>query len=309
MQALVARSYGPLEELAVADLPAPVPGPGQVLVRAEAAALNPADLKLVTGGMRPAGLTHPFVPGIDVTGTVTAVGEGVTRYAPGDHVLAWNGVRSGALAELVLVEDDPFSTHRPAGLPARQAAALPAAALTAAALVEAAGLSPGLRVLVVGAAGGIGSFVVQLAKHAGAQVIATGRAGDEGYLHTLGADDVLDYARDDIAAQVAKLTDAGADVVIDLARAGDALAQSAAATRTGGLIVSPLGGPATFPRDVRAIYTGTAAAPHRLGGLAAQAAEGRLRVPVAAAYPFSEARQALIDFAGHHYQGKVTITF
>nr|WP_240973691.1 NADP-dependent oxidoreductase [Nonomuraea sp. FMUSA5-5] len=310
---MVTRSYGPLEELAVADLPAPVPGPGQVLVRAEAAALNPADLKLVTGGMRPAGLTHPFVPGIDVTGTVTAVGEGVTRYAPGDPVLAWNGVRSGALAELVLVDDGPFSTRRPAGLPAREAAALPTAALTAAALIEAAGLSPGLRVLVVGAAGGIGSFVVQLAKHAGARVIATGRAGDEGFLHTLGADDVLDYTRDDVAAQVAKLTEAdgktGADVVIDLARAGDALMLSADAARTGGLLVSPLGGPASFPRDVRAAYTGTAAAPHRLGGLAAQAAEGRLRVPIAAAYPFSEARQALIDFAGHHYQGKVTITF
>jgi NADPH2:quinone reductase len=310
MRALVSRAYGPLEELSIADLPVPVPGPGQVLVRAEAAALNPIDVKLVTGAMREAiPVTHPFVPGVDITGVVTRVGEGVTRFAVGEPVLAWNGARSGALANYVVVDAGPASAHRPEGLAPPQAAALPTGALTAAALVEAAALTSGMNVLIVGAAGGIGSFAVQLARQSGARVIATGRATDSSYLLGLGADTVIDHTRADIAPQLLELVEGGADVVIDLANAGPKLALTAGAARAGGLLVSPLGGPPGFPRQVRAVYTGTVPIPGRLDALAEQAACGDLRVAIGAGYAFDDARQALIDFATQHYQGKVTIAF
>ncbi|MGW2161422.1 NADP-dependent oxidoreductase [Nonomuraea sp. NPDC001699] len=311
MKALVAHAYAPLEDLSFEDLPVPVPGPGQVLLRTEGAALNAADVKLVTGAMRDImPVTHPFVPGVDVTGVVEAVGQDVTRFAAGDAILAWNGARFGTLAEYALVDDDFSSARRPAELSVRQAAGLPTGAMTASALVTAAKLSPGMNVLLVGAAGGVGSFLVQLARLAGARVIATGRAEDEHYLAGLGAAVVLDYARADLAKKVVALTEGGVDVVLDVTNAGPGLARTAAAARPGGLMVSPLGGPARFPRAVNAVYTGTAAAEAgRLELLARQVVDGALRVPISTEYTFAEARQALIDFRERHVRGKIIITF
>ncbi|MFF4621818.1 NADP-dependent oxidoreductase [Nonomuraea jabiensis] len=282
MRALISRVYGPVEELSFADVPVPVPGPGQVLVRAQAAALNPIDVKLVTGAMRAAiPVTHPFVPGVDITGVVTRVGEGATRFAIGEPVLAWNGVRSGALAEYVIVDTGPASARRPDGLGPPRAAALATGALTAAALIEAAALGPDMTVLIVGAAGGLGSYAVQLTAQAGARVIATGRATQSAFLGGLGADMVIDHTVAEVAPQLLNLLPAGADVVIDLANAGPRLERSAAAARAAG----------------------------RLDELAEQAARGALRVMIGATYDFADARQALIDLATQHSQGKVTITF
>ncbi|MEZ0077169.1 NADP-dependent oxidoreductase [Planotetraspora sp. GP83] len=310
MKALVARSYGPLEDLSIEDIPTPVPGPGQILVRAEAAALNPVDRVLVTGAIRhELPIQHPFVPGVDITGVVEAVGEGVTRFAVGDHVMAWNGVPSGALAEYVLVKDAPSAALRPEGLDAEHGAALPTGGLTASALLDAASPQPGETVLVVGASGGIGSYLVQLAKQAGVTVIATGRADDAEFLKSLGADETIDYKGTDIAEETLRRAHGGVDVVIDLANAGPGLARSAAAARPGGRLVSPLGGPPSFDRGVTATYTGTTTPEGRLDELAAQVVEGRLRVEIGAGYPFAESRQALIDFAAKHVRGKITITF
>lgn len=310
MKALVARSYGPLEDLTIEDIATPVLGPGQVLVRAEAVALNPADRVLVTGAMRDAlPIEHPFVPGIDITGIVETVGEGVTRFTVGDRVMAWNGVPSGALAEYVLVKDAPSAALRPAGLDAEHGAALPTAGLTASALLDAANAQPGETVLVVGAAGGIGSFLVQLAKQAGVKVIATGRAEDADFLKGLGVDETIDYKSVDIAEETLRRVPGGVDVVIDLANAGPGLEGSAAAARPGGRLVSPLGGPTSFGRGVTATYTGTTTPEGRLDELAAQAVDGRLRVEISGNYAFADSRQALIDFAAQHIRGKITITF
>lgn len=125
MKALVASAYGPVQQLRIRDVPAPSPGPGQVLVRVEAAALNPIDVKLVTGELRTMyPVTHPFVPGVDATGVVAAVGEGVTRFAAGDEVIAYAGAASGTIAEYVLVGAGPGLVHRPRALPTAQAAEL-----------------------------------------------------------------------------------------------------------------------------------------------------------------------------------------
>ncbi|MGC5038646.1 NADP-dependent oxidoreductase [Streptomyces sp. DT190] len=310
MKALVARSYGPLEDLEFAELPTPVPGPGQILVRMEAASLNAVDKVLVTGSMREAiPARHPFVPGVDISGTVEAVGDGSTRFSVGDPVIAWNSIPSGALAEYALISDAPSAARRPAELTPAQGAALPTGALTAAALLDITRVPERGSVLIVGAGGGVGSYAVQLAEQAGLTVLASGRADDDAFLRRLGADHTLDYRAVDLAREAHRLIPGGVDAVIDLAHAGPALADTAAAAKPGGQLVSPLGGPPAFDRDVTAAYGGTRAPEGRLDALAAQAARGALRIEIDSDYSFGQARQALLDHAAHHILGKVTVTF
>ncbi|MFV0131482.1 NADP-dependent oxidoreductase [Streptomyces sp. HMX112] len=310
MKALVAHTYGPLESLEFIDLPKPVPGPGQLLVRMEAAALNAVDQVLITGAARDAlPVRHPFVPGVDVSGVIEAVGAGVTGFGVGEAVMAWNGVPSGALAEYTLVDATAAAAVRPAGLTAAQGAALPTAALTSAALLDVAGAAAGDTALVVGASGGVGSYLVQLAGRAGLVVLATGRTDDQEFLGGLGARHTIDYQHMDIAEEALRLVPGGVDVVFDLANAGPALARTAAAVRRGGRLVSPRGGPAAFERGVTAVYGGTTTPEGRLASLAGLAATGELRTTIGADYPFAEARRALTDFATKHIRGKVTVTF
>jgi len=309
MKALLARSYGPVDELEIGEAPLPVPGPGQVLVRTQAAAVNPIDIALVTGRLRAElPVSHPFVPGVDISGVVEAVGEGVDQFTVGDAVIAWNGVPSGAFAEYAIVRADGSAAVRPAGLDARHGAALPTGALTASALLDEAELGPGSSVLVVGATGGLGGYAVQLAKRIGATVLATGRDGDRDYLQGLGADHVIDYRTENVADRVRDWVPAGVDAVIDVAQAGPALASSAAAAKPGGLVVSPLGGPPAFDRDVTARYTGTTTPTGRLAKLAGLAGAGALHIEIDSEYPFAQARQALTDFVARHVRGKIVIT-
>jgi NADPH:quinone reductase-like Zn-dependent oxidoreductase len=310
MKALVSRAYGPLEELTIDELPALAPAPGQVLVRVEAASLNSADAKIAIGAMKDLlPVSHPFVPGADAAGRVASVGTGVSAYGVGDPVVVRTGAAFGALAEYVVVPDGPAIARRPDGLDAVHAAALPTGALTAATMIDAARVRPGESVLVVGASGGVGTFAVQLAHQAGARVLATGRAGEAARLRELGADAVIEYQSTDTAAAAHRLVPGGVDVVIDVATAGPALAGSAAAARPGGRLVSALGGPERFDREVTATYIQTQVPGGRLAQLAQAAAEGRLQVEVSATYPFADAGQALVDFAGRHVFGKVAVSF
>lgn len=302
MKALLSQAYGPLTDLAIGELPTPSVTPGTILVRVEAAALNGADAKLPTGDLSSlTSVKHPFVPGMDAAGVVESVGAGVTRVAAGDRVVLSNGFTSGAIAEYILVPDSPSIAVRPDGLDAERGAALPLGALTAATAVEEAAITAGESVLVVGASGGVGSFVVQLAKQAGARVLATGRAEDAEFLTGLGADSAIDY-------RTADLTSTGADVLIDMASAGPALVDAAKAVRPGGRVISLLGGPESFDRDVSVRYIQTFTPEGRLRSLAEDAAEGRLQVAIGARYAFSDAGQALVDFAGQHIRGKVVIS-
>jgi NADPH:quinone reductase-like Zn-dependent oxidoreductase len=309
MKALVSQSYGPLEELALAELPKPAAGPGEILVRVEAASLNGADAKLPTGVMKAfAPIKHPFVPGIDAAGVVEAVGDGVTRFSPGDKVVASNGFASGAIAEYLVVRESPSIAIRPDGLDAARGAALPLGALTAATTLDAAAVRTGESVLVVGASGGVGSFVVQFAKQAGAKVLATGRADEAESLRQLGADEVIDYQRTDTAAAAHRLVPGGVDVAIDVANWGPGLAGSAAAAKPGGRLISVLNGPESFERDVKAAYIQTKVPAGRLEQFAQQAVDGRLHVEIGGTYAFADSAQALADFAAKHFRGKVVIT-
>jgi NADPH:quinone reductase-like Zn-dependent oxidoreductase len=189
MKAAYIRRHGDPSVIGYEEVPRPVPGSGEVLIEVAAAAHNPSDVGF-RAGFRPIGL--PYIPGVDVSGTVRTVGAGATGFGPGDHVI---GLLSGggALAEYAIGKTTDLAPA-PTTVPLADAAAIPVAALTAwQALFEQAGVGAGQRVLLNGAGGGVGRFAVQLAKRAGATVIATAGPHSVAAVRKLGADTVLDY--------------------------------------------------------------------------------------------------------------------
>jgi NADPH:quinone reductase-like Zn-dependent oxidoreductase len=215
MKAIVYRCYGSPEVLAFEDVARPGPGENEVLVKVEAASVNPLDWHYMRGSpylMRlGTGIGSPKDSrmGRDFAGVVTAVGEQVTEFKPGDEVF---GGASGAFAEYVLVSEDRAIAHIPVGVSFEQAASLPVAALTAIqALRDKGDLQPGQKVLINGASGGVGTFAVQIAKSMGAEVHGVCSTRNVELVRSLGADRVFDYKKEDV-------TESGEvyDLVIDM---------------------------------------------------------------------------------------------
>jgi NADPH:quinone reductase-like Zn-dependent oxidoreductase len=299
MRAVVVDGYGVTP--VVREVAEPVPGPGEVKVRVRASSLNGFDALLAAGALK--GMFEhrfPIILGKDFAGTVEQVGVGVAEFEVGDEVF-------GVVAKTVPTDGGGFGeylttsaqfgiAHIPTGLDHATAGVLGLAGAAAVASVDAVALSAGETVLVSGATGGVGIFVVQLAAARGARVIATAAPGVESdQVHELGAHHVVDY-RSDLAAQVRKLASGGVNAVVHLAGDGPALADL---LTSGGRIASTLhlGQDQLTDRNVTA--TAVTAFPDRgvLSRLAADKASGRLRVPVARTYGLDDIPQALIDFA------------
>lgn len=214
MKAIVRHCYGASDVLELANLPKPSPAEDEVLIRVRAAGLNPYDWHMMRGTPWPlrlfAGLSKPKRIGLgaDVAGTVVALGLGVTEFRLGDEVF---GAADGALAEYVC---GPVSAmvSRPANLSAEAAAAVPIAGLTALqALRDKGQVTPGMRALINGAAGGVGTFAVQIAKWQGAHVSGVCSTRNVELVRSIGADRVIDYTKEDVAAGVERF-----DVIFDL---------------------------------------------------------------------------------------------
>ena len=202
-QAIVYRQYGTPEVLRLLRIDRPHVTDNSVLVRVRAASVNPFDWHNMTGEpwmvRLGGGLRKPkrSIPGVDLAGTVEEVGRGVTRFQPGDHV--FGGCR-GSFAEYVSVAETDI-VHKPDSVTFEQAAAVPIAALTALqALRDKAALQPGHKVLINGAAGGVGTFAVQIARELGAEVTGVCSTRNVGLVESLGAHRVIDYTREDFAA-------------------------------------------------------------------------------------------------------------
>ncbi|WNO70546.1 NADP-dependent oxidoreductase [Streptomyces sp. AM8-1-1] len=313
MRALVAPDYVPLDQVAVTEHPTPTPGPDQVLVKVEAAALNPLDLMLITGAAKesyPA--DHPLVVGMDAAGTVVEVGENVTRYSAGDPVLVFTGGGAGAVAEYTVASSGPLLARRPAGLDSQHAAAIPESGLTAVNLLRAVRPTADGRRECAGDRGDRRYRHVRRAARPRDRIPRDRHVdrGGRGVSAWPRCDDTVDYRRTDVVEEVLRLVPGGVDVVIDLVNSGDGLAGTARAARPGGRLVSPLYGPADLGRDVESVYIGSfQAQPGELDDLAARAADGRLQVEIGARYPFANAAQAVNDFATQHIRGKVVVTF
>ena len=205
MKALGTTSLGNLSSLSVIEVPEPVPRRGEVRVRVHATAVNPADIKIVRWS-GPARFLHakvsPLVPGYDLSGVVDAVGDGVTDLGMGDEVfghLEYSGKnRQGAFAEWVTM-DAMHLARKPTGVDHRQAAAAATVGLTALqALRDKASLESGARLLVIGAAGGVGSFAVQIGKRMGAHVTGVCSTYAVDFVRELGADVVIDRKKQDV---------------------------------------------------------------------------------------------------------------
>ncbi|MEU6721624.1 NADP-dependent oxidoreductase [Nonomuraea sp. NPDC046802] len=325
MKALVARSYGPPQNLRIEDLPIPEPGPGQIQVKVSAAALNPADLMMIRGDVRETFVTSfPYVPGSDFAGTVTKLGPGVDAFVEGEEVFGFGvppsyaerfdvpAVTSGALAEYATFQaDGPFVARRPAGLTPETAAALTGTGMTAAVAVQDGDFQPGEKVLVIGATGGVGSIVVQLlAKEREAEVVATAIPEYAGYARTLGATHTIDYLTTDVVTATRGLHPDGVDAIVNLVLDGDHLAQAAQALRPGGRVItttfSSLGSEDVTVKVVNgppSLRAGTFSA------LAAHALDGTLVDMISRRYRFDQAGQALANLAAApHTRGKWVIS-
>lgn len=199
MKAAAYGRYGSAEVLSVRELPRPAPRDHELLVRVRAASVNPVDWKIRAGRLRPVvRVSFPAVPGCDLAGEVVEAGAQVSRFTPGEEVFAMLSPRvGGASAELAAVAERS-TARKPTNLSWAAAAAVPLAALTALqGLRDRGGLDAGQRVLVNGGSGGVGHFAVQLAKILGAHVTAVASTDHQDLLYELGADEAVDYTRED----------------------------------------------------------------------------------------------------------------
>jgi len=214
MRAVVCPEWGEVESLKIEDVPAPTPRPGQVLIDVKATAVNYADSIMVAGRYQTKP-PLPFSPGLETAGVVAACGEGVTRFAPGDRVMAI--LAYGGLAEMA-VADEVETFRLPAGMPFDEAGAFPIAYFSSHVALRWQGrLEPGETLLVLGAAGGVGLTAVEIGKAMGARVIAGASTAEKlAVARERGADATVNYATEKLTERVLALTDGkGADVCFD----------------------------------------------------------------------------------------------
>lgn len=288
-RAALIRTYGGADAVELAEIATPEAGPGQVLVRVRAAGINGLDWKVREGYVRDAfPLQLPAVLGIELAGVVEAVGAGASRFHVGDRVMgAMGGL--GAYAEVVAVNEANLA-RTPEGLDDVGAAAIPVAAVAAWQSLHHAGpLRPGQRILIHGAAGGLGGFAVQYAKRAGAQVLATAATSHLDYVRSLGADHVIDYQSqrfEDIARDI--------DLVLDYV-GGDVLDRSWQVLAPDGVIVGTTSPDilARTPAGRRGLWFMNKPDAALLETLAADIAGGTLQSKVSEVVGFADLPQAI----------------
>ena len=302
MRAVRFDEYGGIEVLKVVDVPRPAPGAGQVLVQVKAAGINPGEAKIRAGLLHsrwPA--TFPSGQGSDLAGIVSGTGPGVTSFSAGDEVIGWTDNRASQ-AEYVVVEEQHL-TAKPAGVPWEVAGALFVAGATAYAAVRAVGLTEGDTVVVSGAAGGVGSLAVQLARRAGATVIGLASEAHHQWLAGHGVipvtygDGVADRIRQAAGKVDAFIDTFGAEYVEVALELGvepsriDTIANFEAVARFG----------------VKAEGNAAGASASVLAELAGLIAAGELEVPIAATFPLDRVQDAYRRLAEGHILGKIVL--
>ncbi|MEU2347736.1 NADP-dependent oxidoreductase [Modestobacter sp. NPDC049651] len=309
MKAVRFHEFGGPEVLRVEDVEVPTPGAGQVRIRVAGTSFNGVDGNIRGGFMQgPIPVALPHTPGIDVAGTVDALGEGVDGVQVGDAVVGFLPMTGdGAAAEYVLAPADVLAPA-PTTVPLADAAALPIVGLTAwQALFDHGGLVAGQRVLVNGAGGAVGGYAVQLAKNAGAHVIATASPRSSERVRTDGADEVVDHTATDVAAAVTEPV----DLVLNLAPvAPEQLAGLVGLVRDGGLLVNTtvwMPAPSDEARGVRGIDLFVDSDADQLAKLVALVDRGELRVDVGERVPLTGLADVHARAAGGELPGKVVV--
>jgi alcohol dehydrogenase len=330
VRALVIHRYGGPQVLSLEERPEPSAGPRDVVIAVRAAGLNPLDVKLRDGKVRLVLKLHfPATLGCDVAGVVRAVGAEVTRFHAGDEVFArLEKARMGGLAEVVAA-DESVVALRPRSISFEEAASLPLAGLTALqALRDVARAQSGQRVLIHAGAGGVGSLAIQIAKILGLHVATTTSGPNVELVRGLGADEVIDYTKEDAFARVSAL-----DAVLD-SLGGASEIRSLGLVRPGGVVVGVGGLPdgdfarqrlpwwaraglwfATLGRrraaaraGARFIYLFMRADGAELAEIAAWVDAGKLRPVIHRTYPFADVAQAFAELERGRARGKIVVT-
>ncbi len=306
MKAVRIHAFGGVEELKYEDAPRPVPRKGEVLIRVQAAGVNPVDWKAREGMLKDLNPKLPQILGFDIAGTVEELGPEAKRFQRGDVVFGYLPLaKGGGYAQFVTVAERHLALA-PKKATAEQAAAMPVAGLTAwQALVVTAKLESGQKVLIQGGSGGVGHFAVQIAKLRGAYVYATASTRNQEFLKELGADRPIDYTREkfeDIAKDV--------DVVLDTV-GGEVATRSYSTLKTGGIFISLVDDPdaaALEKRGARGQAILVQPNAKQLTDLSALVDEGKLRVVVSEVIPLAEARRAHELSATGRVRGKLVLS-
>lgn len=332
MRAFVLTGYGGPDVTELREVPTPEPARGEVRIDVKAAGLNPVDFKTRDGKLRVVQrYALPIVLGCELAGVVASVGDGVTRFRPGDEVFARVAKdRLGAFAETVCVHED-LVARKPTTIDFVHAAAVPLAGLTALqALRDELAVTKGTRVFISGGAGGVGTFAIQIAKHLGATIATTASSRGRALVERLGADVVVDYTTQELTKELHDW-----DSAFDLV-GGDTLHKTFSVVRRGGQIVSIAGlpEPTTATKDLRrgvglAALFWFASAGLRLRAqragvtyrylfmkpsgkdlevLGSLIEEKKLEVVVDRVFPFAEIAEAFAYLEKGHAKGKVVVT-
>ncbi|SIJ53632.1 Putative oxidoreductase [Mycobacteroides abscessus subsp. bolletii] len=305
-QAIVATSYGGADVLEFRDITTPGPGPGQVLINVKAAGVNPIDWKLYSGAFGTDPDKLPMRLGLEISGTIAAVGAGVDGLVPGDDVIA-AGQIGGYASRVIAAADQVFK--KPASLSFDEAAGFLLTGQTAVHLLEATNVAEGDTVLIHGAAGGVGLLATQLAKARGATVIATASAARHDQLRGYGALPV-EYGPG-LQERVSAI--GPVDAALDLVGADEAADVSLALVADKGRIATIAGFGRAASDGFKALGGGPGADPGTEIRLAARpelirlAGNGELKVTVDRTYPLSEARQAHEYGQTGHARGKIIL--
>ena len=295
--------YGGIDVLKIEDVPRPVPGEGQVLVQVKAAGINPGEAKIRAGLLDarwPA--TFPSGQGSDLAGVVAETGPGVTGFAAGDEVLGWTDNRASQ-AEYVLTEAGDL-TAKPAGVPWEVAGGLFVAGATAYAAVRAVALSPGDTVVVAGAAGGVGSIAVQLARRAGATVIGLASEPHHAWLSAHG---VIPVSYGEGVADRIRAAASRVDAFIDTV-GGDYVRMAVEDLAVQPSRVDTIANfEAVEKYGIKAEGSAAGSSAAVLAELAGLVAAGELEVPVAATFPLAEVQDAYRRLEQGHLLGKIVL--
>lgn len=305
MRAVRVHAYGGPEVVSIDEVPTPLPGAGQVLVRMRASGINPGEISIRDGRLKDVyPMDLPFGEGTDLAGDVAAVGDGVDHVAPGDAVLGWTDGRA-AHSEYVLVPAEQVAA-KPESLSFEQAGSLFVAGVTAVAAVAAVDPQPGETVVIAGAAGGVGVLTTQLAAATGATVIGLAGTSNHDWLREHGATPVA-YG-DGQAERVRAAAPDGVDAFIDLFGGGYvdlALDDLGVAPERVNTIIDFA---TAQQRGVKTEGSTEAASIDNLSRLADQVAAGELDHPVAASFPRAEFAAAYAQLAERHTRGKIVLT-
>jgi len=297
MEAVVMHETGGPEVLRLEEVERPEPGEGEVLIKVHAASVNPADWKQRRGAREQ---SVPAVLGHDVSGVVEV--SRAPGVAEGDEVFGM--VQSGGDAQFATAAEAAIA-KKPGGVSHEQAAAIPVAGMTAwQSLFDRGGLESGQTALVAGAAGGVGHFAVQFAKHAGARVIGTGSSRNRDFVLGLGADEYVDYTEQEVSNAVS-----GVDVALD-AVGGETTESLVPVLREGGILVTIAAAPpeeAARERGARAELLVTSPDPDELARIADLVAAGEVRVELAEVLPLSEVQGAHELSESGHTRGKIIL--